>query len=107
VRHRALCNLAIDSKLRGCDVVCLKGVLAANIPAVEGLLSSRGLIQRDIAEIQDTTIKTSESIARIQRSSQKTEEATNANRQERYHNARLFVQRVMPAAAITRTLSSN
>jgi hypothetical protein len=53
-----------------------KGVLAAKIPAIEGLQTSLGIIQKDIAEIKETTRQTAEGVARIEINSQKTAEAT-------------------------------
>jgi hypothetical protein len=53
-----------------------KGVLAAKIPAIEGLQASLGIIQKDIAEIKETTQRTAEGVARIEMSTQKTADAT-------------------------------
>jgi hypothetical protein len=95
-----------------------KGVLATNFPLIAELQQSLGLIRQDIAEIKDTTKKTSEAVARVEVS---TQSIAQSNKQiavsleaiqqgfaglgkqggiiqnpekpeEHYHNARLYEQ---------------
>ena len=53
-----------------------KGILATNFPAIESLQSVLGLIQRDVAEIKETTKKTAETVTRIEGSSERTARST-------------------------------
>ncbi len=55
-----------------------KGVLATNFPAISKLQESIGLIQKDVAEIKETTRKTAEAVERVETSSKRTEEVTQS-----------------------------
>ena len=96
-----------------------KGVLATNVPGIESLQASLGLIQKDVAEIKETTRKTAEGVARLESSAERTETSASrivasleamqqsfgslaksggiienaSRREEHYHNARLYEQR--------------
>jgi hypothetical protein len=95
-----------------------KGVLATNFPFVAGLQEQLGLIRRDIAEIKETTRKTSEAVGRVEESTKSIAQSSkqiagsleaikegfaglakaggiiqNAQRpEEHYHNARVYEQ---------------
>lgn len=89
-----------------------KGVLASYIPAVESLQTSLGVIQKDIADIKQTTQKIAETTQTIARSNEKIANTLetiqqgfaslsksggvieNAKRpEELYHNARIYEMR--------------
>jgi hypothetical protein len=96
-----------------------KGVLATKVPLIAELQQSLGLIQKDLAEIKETTRKTSAAVARVEENTQNIAETNkqiagsleaikegfaglnkaggiiqNAQRpEEHYHNARLYEQR--------------
>lgn len=55
-----------------------KGVLASNIHGIEALQSSLGLVQKDVAEIKETTQKTAEAVARLETRSDQTVKATES-----------------------------
>jgi hypothetical protein len=96
-----------------------KGVLATKVPFIAELQQSLGLIQKDLAEIKETTRKTSAAVARVEENTQSIAQTNkqiagsleaikegfaglnkaggiiqNAQRpEEHYHNARLYEQR--------------
>ncbi len=55
-----------------------KGVLASNIQGIEALQSALGLIQKDVAEIKETTKKTAEGVARLEAKSDQAAKATES-----------------------------
>jgi hypothetical protein len=95
-----------------------KGVLATKVPFIAELQQSLGLIQKDLAEIKETTRKTSAAVARVEENTQSIAQTSkqiagsleaikegfaglnkaggiiqNAQRPEQhYHNARLYEQ---------------
>ena len=88
-----------------------KGVLATKFPFIAELQQSLGLIQKDLAEIKETTRKTSAAVARVEQTSKQIAGSLeaikegfaglnkaggiiqNAQRpEEHYHNARLYEQ---------------